>query len=195
MGHLIKHSILCIIVAALTSKFPDIDQVLAFLRHRSFLSHSALLPLILLMSLKPQFQWVTIGVSMAIGSHLVFDMYPRGWGSYSQIYILGYGYTGEIFSWIWMFVNMLLCLKIIAKFSKNLAEKTVTTVLLSCVFLFQSLWENRILFPVITWIFVVTIVFFREEVFSGIKQHGTPTSKWLEQKLEKSLSKNPPSDE
>lgn len=64
-------------------KFPDWDFKLK-LRHRNILTHS---PMILLfftwMYMRnpgTEFRYFIMGFSLAIGIHLIFDIFPKGWG-------------------------------------------------------------------------------------------------------------------
>lgn len=98
-------------------KFADIDQSLPFLTHRSILTHSCLLALLLFWWAQRQpgqqrtaGRLTAIGFSLANAVHLSFDLFPRAWRLHALIHIPGYGWTSPLFSWVWLSGSLFLCL-------------------------------------------------------------------------------------
>src|SRR5579862_2396335 len=106
-----------VVGVAIGVRFADIDQHVPFLVHRSILTHGFLVPLLLLYLIrKPQplmedgSRLFTIGLCLASAVHLGFDLFPRGWYQHALIHIPLYGWTSPLFSIIWMFASILVCL-------------------------------------------------------------------------------------
>ncbi|MGL5054241.1 MAG: hypothetical protein ACRC54_00940 [Fusobacteriaceae bacterium] len=85
--NLIKLNFMGIVVAVTAFlvglKFPDFDFKLK-LQHRNILTHSPFLVFIFLYYYMKEPVEITryfiIGFSLAIGIHLIFDLFPKGWG-------------------------------------------------------------------------------------------------------------------
>ena len=94
--------------------FPDFDQRVDFLTHRSILTHGLILPLALFIlasaSGSRALRWLTIGVCVSLGVHLAFDLFPRAWMGFALVHIPAYGWTHPIFSQIWIGGSMFACL-------------------------------------------------------------------------------------
>lgn len=73
-------------------KFPDWDFKMK-LKHRSILTHSPLVLVIMMYFLKEgdSFRYFFVGFSLAMGIHFIFDLFPKGWsgGALLQVPILG----------------------------------------------------------------------------------------------------------
>ena len=68
------------------SFFPDIDQKIKWLRHRSILTHSAIIPVILAISLKGEKELLLIsGFCVGMAMHKLFDLFPKKWQGYALI--------------------------------------------------------------------------------------------------------------
>lgn len=60
------------------SFFPDIDQKIKWLRHRSILTHSAIIPIILAISLKGEKELSLIsGFCVGMAMHKLFDLFQK----------------------------------------------------------------------------------------------------------------------
>ncbi len=77
-------------------KFPDWDFKMK-LKHRNILTHSPLVVLIFIYFHSKQpvevSRYFIVGFSLAIGLHLIFDLFPKGWGGGSLIQIPIISYT------------------------------------------------------------------------------------------------------
>lgn len=93
---------------------PDLDLRLDFLAHRSIITHNALWPLFLLLSIyrkePPTLRWLVIGFSLALATHLCFDLFPKAWSGFALITIPFYGRSSPLFSWLWIALNIIGCL-------------------------------------------------------------------------------------
>jgi hypothetical protein len=93
--------------------FPDLDLKLNFLVHRSAITHSLFLPILLFGLAYIKKHTVTrllaIGTSLSIAIHLCFDLFPKEWMGFALITLPVFGRTNPIFSWIWIAANILGC--------------------------------------------------------------------------------------
>jgi hypothetical protein len=107
--------IACFAIGAwLGSQFPDIDRFQFFrLRHRSGVTHSFLLPsLLLLGGLLTQVQWAdwfTAGFASGVALHLAFDLFPGKWRGFALIDVPKWGRCTKTVSVIWLFTGLFLC--------------------------------------------------------------------------------------
>jgi hypothetical protein len=90
-------------VAALGgTTLPDLDLV-AGLGHRSGLTHSVILPVVL--SLRPRWWPVAAGLALGIGLHLAADCFPNGMRGFATVKWPGAGSIGAGWSYVWLGVN------------------------------------------------------------------------------------------
>lgn len=91
----------------------DVDHIFFFLGHRSFITHSVLLPVLAYLLIKqPGREWLQIGVvglSLGMAIHLSFDMFPVGWRGYALIHISFVGYLNSTLSMLWILGNTVAC--------------------------------------------------------------------------------------
>lgn len=97
---------LFVIGAFIGLKLPDFDQSFYWrplIVHRSLLTHSALLPLILFFTLKghvigkkadPRLRLPLLGFLLATAVHLCFDLFPYRWSGYALVHIPLFGWVG-----------------------------------------------------------------------------------------------------
>ena len=88
--------------------WPDIDQAIPFLPHRSGLTHSVLLPLALLGAgiLRGP---LLGGLLLGLGISLTADLFPRHWIGFAEIYLPLWGSLGWL-SPAWLAANVLAAL-------------------------------------------------------------------------------------
>lgn len=72
-------------------KFPDWDFKLKF-KHRNILTHSPLILWIMIYFYKTQkgveiFRYSIVGFALAIGIHMIYDFFPKGWSRGALIYV------------------------------------------------------------------------------------------------------------
>jgi hypothetical protein len=107
--------IACFAIGAwLGSQFPDIDRFQFFrLRHRSGVTHSFLLPsLLLLGGVLTQVQWAdwfTAGFASGVALHLAFDLFPGKWRGFALIDVPKLGRLTRNLSAAWLFASVFMC--------------------------------------------------------------------------------------
>ncbi len=133
---------------ALGEWFPDIDQRIHFLTHRSILTHGLILPL-LLYSIGSGIKAAPLrlflsGFSLGLAIHLGFDLFPRSWQGYALIHVPLLGWTHPIFSWLWIAVSMISCLYLSMRLARGGIEGTA--LLLGTLALFSYTSTNETAF-------------------------------------------------
>ena len=102
--------------AWLGSWFPDVDQKIRFLRHRSIVTHGFLLPVLLLVGVGAtrleRVDWFIAGFAAGVSVHLAFDLFPEGWRGYALISAPIFGTLSKTASMIWLAASVFLCLSI-----------------------------------------------------------------------------------
>lgn len=80
--------------------YPDLDLKMPLFKHRSIVTHSPILSIILLYSMKQSdiTRFFIVGFTMAVAIHLVFDLYPKAWQGFAMIDVPFYGKLNRIFS-------------------------------------------------------------------------------------------------
>ena len=107
--------IACFAVGALLgSQFPDIDRLAFFrLRHRSAVTHSFLIPGLLLigggLTQVEWADWFIAGFSAGVAMHLAFDLFPGKWRGFALIDVPKLGRRTKTVSVIWLFASLFLC--------------------------------------------------------------------------------------
>ena len=139
--------LLFVIGGAIGLRGPDFDLALRWyplLVHRSLLTHSFFLPLLLCLNLvgkrlakkagiagqieRNDFaatapaRWFIMGISLATAVHLCFDLFPRYWQGFSRIYVPLYGWTTPLFSQIWLLASVFICLRIACLLLRRVEE-------------------------------------------------------------------------
>lgn len=152
--------------------FPDTDQAYMWrplLVHRSILTHSALLPLLLFVLLRPVLvrhplspaaRLFLIGLSFATAIHLCFDMYPRAWYGYALIHIPFDGWTNGSFSWSWLLATVTLCLVLGCWLIRTMAEFLISLGGLIVLYGMGAAHEPQNSFYVLMWVLPISFLAF-----------------------------------
>jgi hypothetical protein len=130
----------------------DFDHTLAFLQHRSIVTHGVIIPLLVYLLLPKDQEWirlVLIGVFVGMGAHLSYDLFPRGWGTYARISIPIYGYLNIALSVIWIGLNVVVSLYIALLLVRQGYEVGLAIVGLIVVFMGYAPTENAFWSPLI----------------------------------------------
>ena len=102
--------------AWLGSWFPDIDQKIRYLRHRSVVTHGFLMPAMMLVGLGvtrvDRVDWFIAGFSVGVAVHLAFDLFPESWRGYALITLPGFGAMSKLVAMAWLVVSVFVCLSI-----------------------------------------------------------------------------------
>ncbi|MCX7839083.1 MAG: hypothetical protein N2559_06460 [Anaerolineae bacterium] len=159
------------IVAGLA--FPDIDLRWDFLGHRSIVTHSFLVPL-LLFGVAYQQKHITTrllaaGFSLSLAIHLSFDLFPRAWAGYALIYIPGYGRTNPEFSQIWTAVNIVICMYLALVLVNSIFELIGVIVGALATFSLHAV-QTSIFVPALLTLIAATSVALLLPANSGTKQ-------------------------
>src|SRR5215212_678649 len=109
---------------------PDLDFKLSFfgLLHRSMLTHSCLIPLLIWWTSRKGLRarhYLLIGLCAAIAVHLCFDLFPLRWSGFALITIPFYGRTTPLISWLWIAGNSVVCLYLALRWVRALADLVV----------------------------------------------------------------------
>ncbi|MYC94694.1 MAG: hypothetical protein F4X14_06960 [Caldilineaceae bacterium SB0661_bin_32] len=105
----------CFAIGAwLGTLFPDIDRFKIFrLRHRSIVTHSFLMPLLLWTGLSfttaewPE--WFIPGFAAGVALHLAFDLFPQKWRGFALVDVPKWGRSTRTVSTVLLFSNLFLC--------------------------------------------------------------------------------------
>lgn len=87
---------------------PDLDLPLP-LDHRSALTHSVLVPAILLLPRFARWRAATAGLAIGMGLHLAADVFPNAMTGYALVKLPLFGAIGRTGSYLWLAANALLC--------------------------------------------------------------------------------------
>ena len=127
-------------------EFPDIDQSIGLVLHRSILTHGPLVPLVVFAAASGDHslpvRWLGIGVCLGVAVHLGFDLFPEGWSGYALISVPGYGRTPMVFSWAWIALSMTACVYMAARLSRNRGEAVLLVAALAGTFWWAALGEQ-----------------------------------------------------
>lgn len=110
-------------------RFADFDHAfhwLPLMAHRSLLTHSFLMPLLLFYAFRknsdPIARLFVMGICLAAAVHLCFDLFPRGWYGYALIHVPFYGRGSVQFSQVWMLSSILVCLYLPCRLLRNMGD-------------------------------------------------------------------------
>jgi hypothetical protein len=126
--------------------FPDLDQRLPFLLHRSIITHAGLWALVLFActhrARNPALRLLALGFSEALAIHLGFDLFPNAWSGYALISLPFVGRTSPTFSWLWLALSILLCLVVVVALVRNAGEAVLAAITLIVAFAAYALAEQ-----------------------------------------------------
>ena len=105
---------------------PDIDLSIPFLHHRSMVTHSILIPLLLM-------KWKRIKISnvvllcllLGFAIHMAADLSPKSWRGFALIYVpfVKISFFGAIGSYCWLLGNVILCFYFYSKIMREEHEE------------------------------------------------------------------------
>ena len=121
--------ILFVIGCFIGLRFADFDYWFRWyplLVHRSLLTHSFLVPLLLFRAFRgntdPTARLFVLGVCVASAVHLAFDLFPSGWYGYARVHVPFYGHVPALPSMLWLFVSTVICLYLACLQLRNVGE-------------------------------------------------------------------------
>ena len=143
-------------------KFPDWDFKLK-LRHRNILTHSPIIIFFLLSLYNNEesylFRMFIMGFSCAMGVHLIFDFFPKGWarGALLHIPIVDKELRKNI-SKALIFISIIICLYIVIKLSSSI-EEYIYILMLSLIYILKSTKKEEKLFrPLILFLILFILL-------------------------------------
>ena len=146
-------------------KFPDVDQswlrLYPIVYHRSLLTHGIIIPFCLYMAYlrggravqnDPLPRFALMGLAIGLSVHLAFDLFPRGWYGFAQIYVPLYGWTTPLLSIAWLWGSLAACLFGGFRLLRNVPELYLCLLvsLVSFVWGAQSAWGATPLWAFLT---------------------------------------------
>ena len=140
---------------------PDIDQRTDLLLHRSIITHSPLIPLILLLLvLRIGFGLYAfaMGISIGFAVHHAFDLFPTGWAGYALISLPFYGWTPPLFSWIWIAFTTLACAYLAARLVQGRLDRIWYLLGFIYIFILTAPKEGTWFGPVVALVIAVTVL-------------------------------------
>lgn len=131
--------------------FPDVDQRIELLEHRSILTHGPLLPIVLFALASEResipLRWLAMGVCIGVAVHLAFDLFPAGWTGYALISVLAWGRMSALFSTVWIGVGVAACMYMGAKLGRGCLEAALFVLGVIGVFGNAGLHEDALWRP------------------------------------------------
>ena len=143
-------------------KFPDVDQRVGFLLHRSIITHGPLLPLmafVFALGDNPVQRRFGTGIGIGFAVHLAFDLFPQSWQGYALISIPWYGWIPPVASWIWIAATMLLCMGFTVKLVRHLADGLILVLALGGTFLVAAGSERAFWLPMVAIVASLVIAY------------------------------------
>ncbi len=140
---------------------PDIDQWTNLLLHRSIITHSPLIPLILfLLALRIRFglHAFAMGISIGFAVHHAFDLFPKGWKGAALISIPFYGWTPGLFSWIWIAFSTLACTYLAARSVQGWLDRIWYLLGFIYIFILTAPKEHTWFGPVVALLIAVIVL-------------------------------------
>ena len=141
---------------------PDIDQRTNLLLHRSIITHSPLIPVIvvlLALRIGLGLYAFAMGVSIGFAVHHAFDLFPKAWTGYALIRIpFLAGTTPVLFSWIWIAFSTLACAYLAARLVQGRLDKLWYLLGFIYIFMVTVPKEGAWLGPVVTLVIAVIVL-------------------------------------
>lgn len=143
-------------------KFPDFDFKLK-LQHRNILTHSPIVIILLLNYYIKEpseiMRYFIIGFSFAIGIHLIFDLFPKGWGGGSLLKIPIVALKCSPATTINLFkIFILISLGIAIKYTKIESEFWLLLLMGTVTILKNMRKEKKLIRPLFVYILLVSLL-------------------------------------
>ena len=157
-------------------KFPDVDQRVEFLLHRSIITHGPMLPLLAFAFAfgdNPVLRRLGTGIGIGFAVHMAFDLFPQAWQGYALISLPVYGWTPTVFSWIWISATMLISFGLSIKLCRKAIDVVFLLVAVLAAFMFVAPDENALWRPMA----VTAAAFLFSFCIIGLDKEGAGRSK------------------
>ena len=134
-------------------KFPDVDQRVDFLLHRSIITHGPLIPLFLFLAVRNvRHSWAHLfAMYLCLGFvvHMAFDLFPAGWSGYALVSIPTYGWIPAWASVLWLTGSSLLCAYWAARLTRGLLEAALLAGGTVSIFIAAAPGEGAVVGPLL----------------------------------------------
>ena len=137
-------------------QFPDIDLYTPGLKHRSALTHSALLPWLLTLVNYPA---VLAGLAMGMAIHILADVFPKAWVGGALVKMPFFGSLGKL-SPFWLMLNCLICFAMALNFTLNQDDwvKIGSLAMSITLMLWYMIRKERSLPPLLTALMIIGVL-------------------------------------
>ncbi|HEX8681073.1 MAG TPA: hypothetical protein VF707_02090 [Ardenticatenaceae bacterium] len=163
--------------------FPDIDMSLgrtpfgAIIQHRSLLTHGFIISLVLfglaVRHRDPVLRLFTMGFSIALATHLCFDLFPSNWIGTALIYAPVTGRLQPTPSILWMLVSIVTCLGVAFALVRRRHEVVMVVGTTAFTFFVAAMRERAFWTPLL--LLVVLAAFAWVLAFTPLHQQGFTT--------------------
>ena len=134
-------------------QLPDADRVFTlFLRHRSLVTHTFLIPLACALYAWRRDSWKELGVaglSLGMMVHLAFDLFPRRWSGYALINAPLVGTLDATSSLLWIFSGVLGCAILAALLLRTRQNAIIALVLTVVAYAITATQEEQKVVPLV----------------------------------------------
>jgi hypothetical protein len=138
----------------LGERFPDVDQHVGFLVHRSVLTHGLLLPVLFyglaVGTRATRVRLFAAGFSAGVGVHLCYDLFPKAWAGYALIHVPSAGWTYPVVSWLWIALSITCCLYLAMRLGKNGVQSMAVVLGALGMFAYAGVDEDRVWGPALS---------------------------------------------
>lgn len=134
-------------------KFPDIDQSIDLLLHRSIVTHGPLIPLVLYVVAQNvqhfPVRLFPMYVCLGFVVHMAFDLFPAGWSGYALISIPLYGWLPGWVSIVWLAGSVFLCGYLAARLARGLLQAALLAIGTVAIFMVAAPGERAVVGPLL----------------------------------------------
>lgn len=131
------------ILAMLFIFLPDIDLEIPLLHHRSMVTHSVLIPYLLMRYKKFKIPDVVIlALLLGFAIHMSADLTPKSWKGYALIYvpIIKISLFGALGSYLWLAANVVACFYLFKKIMNEEYNAITNKILYIMVFVISLIY-------------------------------------------------------
>lgn len=185
----IVYGLLALLIGiAIGMKIADLDFLLPLTKHRSFLTHGLIFPLLLFGLTTEQgynllgqllsdemlavvertnmIYYFVSGFCLTYGVHLVFDMYPKKWHGIAKIHT-PFGRMPGPLSWLWLGLGVVASLLLMIIVLKSDLEWAVAGAGIAFAFFYVSRREDSTWLPLVTLIGAAACSFLLWDYING----------------------------
>ena len=134
-------------------KFPDIDQSIDFLLHRSIVTHGPLIPLALYLVAQNarhlSARLFPMYVCLGFVVHMAFDLFPAGWSGYALISIPLHGWLPGWVSIVWLAGSVFSCAYLAARLARGLLQVALLAIGTAGIFIVAAPGERAVVGPLL----------------------------------------------